>query len=264
VPTTHHVFPVTAPISLDLAIDRGAVQVHAVDTSEVTVDITTRHDRDALVVRFDDAAGHLEIRPERRLRHHTRSDVVVRVPKGSDVELTTASASIDVRGPVGQAAVTSASGGVDLDEVAGRCEVSTASGGIRVRDVGGDLGFQSASGSLKVERVGAECRARTASGSITIGRADAGVVAKTVSGSVRVGEARTGVLDLHATSGGIGVGVRRGTLVWLDVSSVAGRVTSDLEGGDAAPDEGEEPLTLRASSVSGAIHITSVGATVRS
>jgi DUF4097 and DUF4098 domain-containing protein YvlB len=259
VPTTHHRFDTPIPITLDLAIDRGSVEVVAGDTAETTVDITTRHERDTLRVRYDEDGRFLEVQPEQRLRHHSRTDVVVRLPKGSRVELTTASASIDVKGPVAEAVVTSASGGVSLDEVGGGVEVTSASGGIRVREAGGDLSFQSASGSLKVERVGGECRARTASGSITIGRAGADVVAKTVSGSVRVGEAHTGTIDLHATSGGIGVGVRRGTLVWLDVSSVAGRVTSDLEGGDATPDDGEEPLTVRASSVSGSIQISSVG-----
>jgi DUF4097 and DUF4098 domain-containing protein YvlB len=260
VPTHHHRFDTPHPITLDLAVGRGVVEVLALDTAETTVDITTRHDRDELRVHWDEAARLLQIAPERRFtrnQHHT--DVVVRLPEGSRVELTTASGSIDVHGPVGDAVVTSASGGITLDAVGGRVEVSTASGGIRVGDAAGDLTFQSASGSLKVERVGGECRARTASGSITIGRADGDVAAKTVSGSLRVGEARTGTLDLHATSGGIGVGVRRGTLVWLDVSSVSGRVTSDLSGGETTPGEGEEPLTVRASSVSGSIQISSVG-----
>jgi hypothetical protein len=79
-----------------------------------------------------------------------------------------------------------------------------------------------------------------------------------VSAGIRIREAHQGTVDLGSTSGSIAVGVRRGTLTWLDVSSTGGRVRSDLT--EDAGDAGDGPLlTLRAHSVSGGIHLSPTG-----
>lgn len=254
-PTAHHSFPTPEPITLDLQVDRGTVDVVASDAAETTADISSR---DADVYRVELDGGRLRIEPVRRFLHSPRVHVTVHLPTGSRLEIATASASVEVRGVIAEAKVSSASGSITVDEVVGSVELGTASGSARVRTAGGDVTFQSASGSLKVERVGGGCTARTASGSITIGRADGDIDAKSVSGAVRVGEAHTGTVELRSTSGSVGVGVRRGTLVWLDVASVSGRVVSELTG-EAAPGVGESSLDLHAHSVSGSIQIGSVG-----
>jgi DUF4097 and DUF4098 domain-containing protein YvlB len=256
--TTTHRFPGAEPVSLHLLVDRGSVDVVATDTDEVLVDITSRHDEEVYRVVFAEAGRHLSIEPIRRWRSHPRVSITVRVPTGSSLDAQTASAHVEVRGPLASAQVRTASGSIALDQVEGPVEASSASGGVRVGTVGSTLAFTSASGSLRADHVRGDCEARTASGSITIGTAEADVAAKSVSGSVKVGEARAGTLDLHATSGSIGVGVRRGTLVWLDVTSVAGRVTSNLTD-ESSPGSSEHPLHLRAHSVSGSIQIASAG-----
>jgi DUF4097 and DUF4098 domain-containing protein YvlB len=258
VTTTTHRFPGTEPVSVHLSVDRGSVDLIATDTDETVVEIASRHDDEVYRVDFSEAGRHLTIEPVRRWRSHPRVAITVRMPTGSSVEAQTASAHVEARGPLAEAQVRTASGSIALDHVEGSVDVQTASGGIRVGSTGGTLRFTSASGSLRADHVGGDCEARTASGSITIGTAAGDVAAKSVSGSVKVGEARAGTLDLHATSGSIGVGVRRGTLVWLDVASVSGRVTSTLVD-EAEPGTGESPLNVHAHSVSGSIQIASVG-----
>jgi DUF4097 and DUF4098 domain-containing protein YvlB len=76
-----------------------------------------------------------------------------------------------------------------------------------------------------------------------------------VSGSIHVRDARRGVIELTSTSGGVTVDVRRGTLVWLDLSSVSGRTHSDLTADGAVPVGDEETLKLTARSVSGGIRV---------
>jgi DUF4097 and DUF4098 domain-containing protein YvlB len=258
-PTTTHRFPTTVPISLHVSNDRGSVEIVATDTAETLVEITSRHEGEVCTVDFSESGRHLSIEPIGRWRpHHPRMAITVRMPRRSSIDVSTASAHVDARGPLASAHVQTASGSITLDEVAGEVEARSASGGVKVGTAGGGITFNSASGSLRADRVGGECEARTASGSITIGTAEAGVSAKSVSGSVKVGEARTGTLDLHATSGSIGVGIRRGTLVWLDVASVSGRVTSNLAD-DAGPAGNESALNVHAHSVSGSIQIASVG-----
>lgn len=256
-PTTQHRFSTPEPITLDLRNDRGSVDIVASTTTETTVEITSRHELDTFRVDYAEAASRLVIEPVGRFRHSPKVAITVHLPAGSSIEVHTASASVDARGTVGPTEVHTASGSITLDAVEGPAAIASASGSVRVASVAGSLTFQSASGSLKAEHVGGECRARSASGSITIGAAEADVAAKSVSGRVLVGAAHCGTLDLHSTSGSVGVGVRKGTLVWLDVASVSGRVVSSLYD-DGDPTGDETALNLHAHSVSGSITIGSV------
>jgi hypothetical protein len=65
----------------------------------------------------------------------------------------------------------------------------------------------------------------------------------------------SGEVSLQSASGDIQVGVRRGTKVWLDARSRSGDATSELDVGDEPPAEGAPVLELRASSMSGDIHV---------
>lgn len=262
-PTTTHRFATPGPITLHLRNDRGSVTVSATATDETIVEVTARHDRDG--VRVEHAAGshRVTVEPDsRRFGHNHHIDMAVRVPVGSKLEIATASAGIEVRGAVGEVAVNTASGAISLEHVDGHAELGSASGSVSITSAERSVTFRSASGSLRVDEIGGACRATTASGSITIGTADDDVSAKSVSGRVEVREAHRGTLELHSTSGSIGVGVRRGTLVWLEVASTSGRVQSNLADDSVAPAPDEQPLTLRAHSVSGSISVSPTGAGV--
>ena len=70
---------------------------------------------------------------------------------------------------------------------------------------------------------------------IDIGWAGDLVSAASVSGAVTVRDAARGEVICKSTSGDVAVGVRKGTLVWLDLTTVSGRTTSGL-----SPDAGAE------------------------
>lgn len=69
-----------------------------------------------------------------------------------------------------------------------------------------------------------------------------------------------GTLELNATSGDVTVGVRKGTLVWLDLTTVSGRTTSDLTPDDPDASGGGKPLAVRVRTVSGNITVTTSAA----
>jgi DUF4097 and DUF4098 domain-containing protein YvlB len=257
-PSTHDRFATPQPIRLHLRNAAGSVEIVAGDGAETTVDITSGRGDPPVRVELSADARILTVEPENgRYRH--RIDIKVGLPAGSEVHVETASAGVVVRGAVARLDVSTASGSIDADQVDGRAELGSASGSAQVGTVAGPLGFRSASGSLRVDRVGDSCEARSASGSVTIRLADGDVAAKTVSGRVIVGEAHRGTVDVGSTSGSVEVGVRRGTLVWLDVTSVMGRARSDLESEGEPTGSGGAPLTVRAQSVSGSVTITSTG-----
>ena len=78
--------------------------------------------------------------------------------------------------------------------------------------------------------------------------------AKTASGDITVEDVRTGVVSLNAASGDLHIGVRAGVTAHLDVSSVSGRIRSDLPVDDTAPESGST-LAVRARTMSGNVVI---------
>jgi hypothetical protein len=63
-----------------------------------------------------------------------------------------------------------------------------------------------------------------------------------------------------STSGSVAIGVRKGTLVWLDLTTVSGRTTSNLLPEDGPEGGRERVLRVKAQTVSGNFTITSSGA----
>ena len=247
------------PATLDVSLARGSLRVIAKDVAEITVEVVSGPRHELRINRSNDGRQVVVEYPHKGFGfgRHPRFDLIATVPISTELRASTASASVTAAGALGSAEVTTASGAIRLEEVRERVDVTTASGSFRATAVGGPLTFGSASGSFDVERTGPSAIAKTVSGSLTVGLAGGDLHGTTVSGSIRVRETHQGTVDLGSTSGSIGVGVRRGTLTWLDVSSTSGRVRSDLA--EEAGETDGPVLTLRAHSVSGGIHLSSTG-----
>jgi len=253
-------FPVDAPFHLHLRSGRGTVHVVAEELTEATVDIAGRDSNQVRVgLSGDGRVLTVDVSRYRRLGSPPRLDITVRIPSGSTVELGTASASVTTRGALAKADVKTASGEVSVEQVDGDCHADAASGDIALGTIGGAARLRSASGDLRVARVGGRCSAKSASGAIDIGWAGDLVSAASVSGAVTVRDAARGQVVCKSTSGNVAVGVRKGTLVWLDLATVSGRTTSGLSP-DQAPSGSEETLTVKVQTVSGNITISPSGA----
>ncbi len=259
-------FPCSEPIDLRVGIAAGSVAVTAEPTDVVTVGAelgrasgsareSADADRLADYVTVDYADGRLEIsEPERRgLRWRDKSlHLVISVPDGSRCSIATASADVTCQGEYGATEITTASGRVDVHHVRGLAEITTMSGRVQV-DEAAEPTLQTASGRIQLRRATGDLTARTASGNISVGLAEASVTARTASGEVRINSVARGRADLNSVSGDIEVKVAEGTGVYLDLASVTGRVSSDL---DPSDQDGQEDLQLRSRTVSGAIRIT--------
>jgi DUF4097 and DUF4098 domain-containing protein YvlB len=105
-----------------------------------------------------------------------------------------------------------------------------------------------------VESVAGDARVRAASGNIEVGAAGESLDAFTASGNVDIHRVDHGRVRARTVSGKVCVGVARGTAALLDVSTMSGRVFSDLDSG--APATGDEKsVELILSSVSGNVAI---------
>jgi DUF4097 and DUF4098 domain-containing protein YvlB len=259
-------FPVAGPIRLELGVPAGNVVVEAGDVSETVVELEpiggeeSRAAVEETRIDLRDGVLVVDVPEPHGIRFFSRSPEVhlaVRCPHDCDLEVRASSADVRASGRFASADVEAASGDVELSEVAGDARVKTASGDVELGAVDGTLRAEAASGDVDVERVAADARIRAASGDVTVGRADASLTIQTASGDQRVGSVSTGEVTLRSAAGDIWVGIGKGSGVWLDVSSMSGDTTSELDvagGPPADPEEGPR-VELRAQSMSGDIHV---------
>ncbi|GAA4447803.1 DUF4097 family beta strand repeat-containing protein [Phytohabitans houttuyneae] len=257
-------FTTPRPVTAVVKLPGGALEITAEERDSAVVDVQPYDDRpasheaaerttvemhgDTLTVSAPDG-GWLA-------RHPAALLITIRVPLDSRLRLKTASADAACRGRFSAVDATGASGDIYVEHVTGDAKVKIASGDVTAGRVDGELQVSGAAGDVTAQHVGGPIDTSVASGSIEIGSAGAGVKAKTASGHVRIGAARRGTVKVRTASGDVAVGVRTGTGVWLDLGTLSGRTTNDLDmtGGDGGG-SGHE-LSVEVQTVSGDIEIS--------
>ena len=235
-------FPRTEPIELRVQIAAGSVTVNAEPTDAVQLSIDA-DSRDGNVddVRVNYADGRLQVAEPKSVglfRQRRALDVQVTVPVGSDCSVHTASAEVRCNGEPG------------------RVDIHTASGDVSIGDAHDIVTAYTASGQIHVARASADVTATSASGDISIDRAAASVAARTASGEITVTGAARGQVEANSVSGDITVRVAQGTGVYLELSSLSGEVTSDLEPvSEPSEPSGQADLRVTCHSMSGDIRV---------
>lgn len=257
-------FNASGPIKAEIKLPAGQVKVTATPAQTVTVSLLPERAAGSRAaekliadteVSFDGGTLTVEVPDQVHLRGDASLDLAVELPEGSSVAVRTASADVSCTGELGSLQGHTASGDVTADRV-GDAGLNTASGDVRLREVTGDTLLQTASGDAVIHRTGGDITAKTASGDLIIGHAARSVRAQAASGDVEIDRVVTGTVDVTSVSGDVSVGVAPGVGVYLDLSSLSGRVRSDLDADEQGGSGGEPGLTLRCNSVSGDIKIT--------
>lgn len=278
-------FQTPEPITLSVELASGQVNIWAVTTSTTEIELAPVRPGDA------DAQAAIErARVERSgdtivvhvpdgkslgfLRHSPDVLITARIPAGSTLEAKLKSADLTAEGELGAAKIDSASGEITMGDLSGDVRISSASGDVRLGTVGGvvslstasgdakvdtacgDCHVQTASGDVQIDAVEGEFTARTASGDVVVRESGMSANVKTASGDVQLSQVASGKVDINTASGDITVGVQRGVVVWTDVSSLTGSVSSALEATELDGDS-EGSLELRAHSTTGDISLRS-------
>ncbi|HEX4126385.1 MAG TPA: DUF4097 family beta strand repeat-containing protein [Acidimicrobiales bacterium] len=211
-----------------------------------------------------------------RLLRRNAVTVRVEVPAGAQVTVATASADVEINGPVGEVDFKTASGDASIDDVAADVTMKSASGnmtigkvggGIRAYTVSGDLRcssvagaavFSATSGNLELGAAGSRVEVKATSGDVRLGELAAGAEVKNVSGNVRVLAVGEGTLKVRSVSGDVAVGVVKGVELHVDVETASGMVHSDIPLTNAPGEGGARPgarVDLSVRSVSGNVEI---------
>ena len=228
-------FPATDPIDLEIRVPAGDVTVRAAATHTATVTLSgAERTLDATRVEFDQGALSV-IAPERlRLGRTADLDVRVEVPEGSFCRAHTASADVRCTGELGSLDVHTASGDVSAERISGLARATTASGDIHVGEA-------------------SEVDANSASGDVTIEQVSGPVQVSTASGDVRIDAASGSRAEVKSASGDINIAVTPGIGVYLDLSTMSGTVSSEL---DPAEETGGADMTLSCRTLSGDVQVT--------
>jgi DUF4097 and DUF4098 domain-containing protein YvlB len=288
-------FNTPGPVALELRLAAGRAEIRTTDDAETTVELEALRDNESSIAAVEATRIEFRERAVggQEVLVHVPTDtrgfevagiriglvrspevlVRVRCPHGTSIDVEAGSADLEAHGRFGSSKVSTASGDVELEDVDGeanvstasgdvelgrisqRARVSTASGDVEIDRIGGDGEVSLASGDLVVNAAVGSLEVASASGDVVVRDAGASLRIKTASGDQRIDSVAQGEVTLQSASGDIQVKVRRGSRVWVDARSRSGDTTSDLEVGDTPPDEGGPTLELRASSMSGDIHI---------
>ena len=275
-----HTFQTPAPVRLRVDIPKGRIVVVA-EAAETTRVELTAIDGDATAKAWIADAEVVQSGDEIVVRVRKTGmkliwiggniEARVHAPLGSAAVLCTGSGRIETTGRLGEVNAASGSGAIRLDDSgevrahtgsgeieiassAGSVDAKTGSGRITVGKVGADARIVTGSGHAKLGEAAGDARLTTASGNIEIDQAGDSLEAFTASGSVQIRRADHGRVRAKTISGRISVGVAGGAAALLDITTMSGRVNSELESG-AAPIEGEKRVELILSTMSGNVNL---------
>jgi DUF4097 and DUF4098 domain-containing protein YvlB len=228
-------FPADDPVDLQVRLPSGDITVSAVATQTATV---TLDGSDGILaatrVEFDGAVLSVVVPDQLGLARRGSVDATVELPEGSSCRVHSASADVQCTGALGALDVHTASGDVHAERVSGPTRVDTASGEVSIA-------------------AAAEVTVETASGDVGIGRVSGDVAVRTASGDVQIEAAAGPRVEIKAASGDIGVGVAPGIGVYLELSSLSGTVSSELEPGE---ETAEADMTLSCRTISGDVRVS--------
>ena len=273
-------FSTPGPVRLDLEMPAGQIEIETANTDEthvvleadtaneqvqamvaaariestrrgdvfhVTVEVRTRH---GVWISF---SGGPDIRlgtPEMRLR--------ISCPAGAELDVKTKSADLEAQGEYGNVDVKTASGDLSIEN-ARNASVKSASGDVHFETVAGLLDVKTVSGDVHVASVSGNANFQVVSGDVFVHDAGGSISGTSVSGDQRYEAVVNGRVELRAVSGDIGIGIRRGSRVFIDANTVSGSTSSEFDLADApapaAPDPDAPLVEVFAKTVSGDVRL---------
>lgn len=265
-------FETPRPIELYVESGSGSIIVTAADVDQTDVTVTGDRAEEFVVEQRDDQVQ--VVAPKGGLGFLTRSNrsqITVVMPAGSALTVKTGSADTVVHGPLTGLWVNTGSGDVSAELVDGDTELQSGSGDVRLVELRGsgriksgsgdvtvnrcaDLSVSTGSGDVRIESVGGKLVVKTGSGDVQVAETADDLSLSTGSGDLTVDLARKGRHVVKGASGDVRIGIAAGTPVWTDITTISGRVRSDLAP-VGAPAEGQDHLEIRATTASGDISL---------
>lgn len=190
-------------------ISNIAGEVEVVGWSRSAVEVTGELGKNVedLIFERDGDRVTIKVKVPRKNSRNIDSDLYVRVPRKSSIDVGTVSADIDVEG------------------VGGKLRLHTVSGDVEAEGFESDVNCQSVSGDIEISGSGneSEVRANSVSGDVTVFRAAGEIKLETVSGDVVIDEGSFDRVGLEAVNGDV---------VFQSALRNGGRLSAETVNGD--------------------------------
>ena len=188
----------------------GSVEVSGWSRNEVEVTGTLGDDVEELIFERDGNEIEITVRAPKRNGHDITSDLVIKVPEKSDIEIATVSADVDIQNVQGAQELQTVSGDVDSEAFSADIEIETVSGDIELQgdDQEARTQLESVSGDVEAQNLAGEISANTVNGDITLVNSSFDRVRlETVNGDVIFNSAlsKNGTFNLETINGDVDI-----------------------------------------------------------
>ncbi len=209
----------------------GDIEIIGWDRDEIRVTGTIGDDVEEFIFERDGKTTTIKVKvPSHKSGHKDySSDLRIRVPHGSSIDVSGVSADIEVEGVQGEQELNSVSGDIETEIFGADVEAQTVSGDVDVegnnKDADADLA--SVSGDITADGLSGEIRADTVSGDIDVTHGDfSSVRLETVNGDVNfVAVLRPkGRLDVETINGTVDVMFIGDVSADFDIETFNGRI----------------------------------------
>ena len=208
----------------------GSIEIEGWGRREIEVKGTVGDDVEEFI--FESSGKVTTIKVKVRNRSHGRADInsnlVIRVPQKSELDVATVSADIDVEGVRGEQELQAVSGDITTEVFGSDIRASTVSGDLEVAAEGeGRARLVSVSGDIDARGLAGEVNAEVVSGDIDVrGGGFDEVKAESVNGDITwVGTLREGGrLDMETVNGGIDIEFVGTVDARFDIETFNGRI----------------------------------------
>lgn len=265
-----YTFQPTGQVTASIDLSMGNIRILAGDGETLTVQVDPSNPAKAADVRSAESTlveftgDRLDIVQPKSPRVYSwfssgsSIDLLVRLPRGSKVQGTTAYGAIRTEGSLGPSTLKTSYGDIGVEEGEdlrlrtsygdvtlnrGTGHTDIRGGKVRVGHLDGTAAIKSAQHGTFVGLATGDLRVSSSYGDIEIDRALATVVAKTAYGTVRIHDVVRGAIDMRSSYGELELGVREGSAAWLDLETGHGAVRNHLTTTDSAPGT-DEPTDI--------------------
>jgi hypothetical protein len=267
-------FPLTGAINLSVRVGRGSLFVEtADDLATATVCLSPSRGAEDLADQFTvemvgptltvaapPEARRAGIVSRWRERQRSREGVAVSitVPTGTALKIETSGAPITVTGRCGGADVATGSCAIVLGHVDGDLLLSYGSAVSRVDRVSGSATVRCGSGEAVFGIIEGSLERASGSGPLDVAEVHGTVRSRSGSGSSRLAAVH-GDVDLASGSGAMSIGLPAGIAAHVNATTGSGRVRSELPIEERPTPATKTPITVRARTGSGDIHLFRAG-----
>ncbi len=218
--------------SLDLNIVSSDCVIKTGKGKEIKVHVEYSSDYDCYEPEITQRGDRVVIR-ERFMGRRCRSDArwTITIPKGTNVDFSSASGSLTLSGGEGDFFLETASGDIDVSDSKGEFEIDCASGRITITDSQGDFELDNASGRIRLNDVAGDINIDNASGSVELTDVRGKLNVDNASGDVEAEQLTLeGRSSFDTASGDVQLSLATALKHDLEMSSASGDVVLDYDG----------------------------------